>query len=134
MFGEWDDDEWCQFDNYMINNLQTYLEHGLLKSQFVNLKIRKLSAETCHEFIEWCGLLGSASINDKLKPNSRMYKPELYADFIEENPDFAPKSKFTISRIKFYQWIKAFSLFYYKVEATESKDIGGRYFTFKIND
>ena len=50
----------------------TYLEHDLLKSQFVNLKIRLLIAETGHEFIEWCGLLGSTSINDKLKPNSRI--------------------------------------------------------------
>ena len=31
--------------------------HGLIKSEFVNLKIRRLSAETCHEFIEWCGIV-----------------------------------------------------------------------------
>ena len=42
MFGDWKDDEWCQFDNYMIECLQLYLERGLLESDFVNLKIRKL--------------------------------------------------------------------------------------------
>jgi len=67
MFGDWNDEEWCQFDNYMIQCLQLYLEKGLMKSEFVNLKIRKLSAETCHEFIEWCGVIGDNPIHDKLK-------------------------------------------------------------------
>ena len=39
MFGEWDDEEWCQFDNYMIQNLQLYLGYGLLKSHSVNQKL-----------------------------------------------------------------------------------------------
>ncbi len=55
MFGDWNDDDWCEFDNYMIGCLTNYLKTGLVKSKFVNLKIRQLSAETCHEFIEWCG-------------------------------------------------------------------------------
>ena len=46
--------------------LQLYLRHGLIKSDFVNLKIRKLSLETCHEFIEWCGVVGGIP-NEKLK-------------------------------------------------------------------
>ena len=57
MFGDWDDDEWCQFDNYMIQNLQLYLNKGLIKSASVNQKIRNLWADTSHEFIEWCGLI-----------------------------------------------------------------------------
>ena len=85
-------------------------------------------------FIEWCGLIGDGGINDKLKPNTRIYKPDLYTDFIEDNPDFAPKSRFTVSRIKFYQWIKAFCLFYYKADAQEGKDLGGRFFYFEKND
>ena len=27
-FGDWDDDEWCVFDNYMIECLQLYLNEG----------------------------------------------------------------------------------------------------------
>ena len=38
MFGEWDDNEWCQFDNFMIKCVQLYFDKGLLKSDFVNLK------------------------------------------------------------------------------------------------
>ena len=29
MFGDWNDDEWCQFDNYMIQCIQLYLKQGL---------------------------------------------------------------------------------------------------------
>ena len=134
MFGEWDDTEWCQFDNYMITNLRLYLNKGLLKSQFVNLKIRKLSAETCHEFIEWCGLIGNSPPNDYLKPNVRIFKQDLYEDFISENPDFAPKSKFTISRIKFWSWVRSYSIFKYGVEYTEGRNMSGRYVEFKTKE
>jgi len=134
MFGEWDDNEWCQFDNYMIQNLQVYLNKGLLKSQFVNLKIRKLSAETCHEFIEWCGLINGSQPNEMLKPNTRIFKQDLYDDFINEHPDFAPKSKFTISRIKFWGWIRSYSVFKFGKEFEEGRNINGRYIEFKTDD
>jgi|TARA_R110002111_G_scaffold5351_10_gene26552 hypothetical protein len=134
MFGEWDDNEWCQFDNYMMSNLQLYLDKGLIKGNFVNKKIKDLSGETSHEFIEWCGLVGNSQPNDKLKPNQRVYKTELYDDFVEEYPDNAPKSKFTVARRTFYSWIKAYSLYKFDVELTENKDLGGRYFIFGSND
>jgi hypothetical protein len=54
-FADWNEDEWCLFDNYMTSCLQDYLSTGLMRSKFVNLKIRQLSAATSHDFIEWCG-------------------------------------------------------------------------------
>jgi len=134
MFGDWDDEEWCQFDNYMINCLQGYLETGLLKSDFVNLKIRKFSAETCHEFVEWCGLLKNSIENTKLRPNNRIYKTDLYNDFVEENPDFAPKSKFTVSRVVFQNWLNTYSLFKYNEHAQQGRDLGGRWILFPQYD
>lgn len=130
MFGDWKDDEWCQFDNYMIECLQLYLERGLLESDFVNLKIRKLSAETCHEFIEWCGVIGDNPIHDKLKPNIQIYKQELYFDFIEDNPDFAPKSKMTVSRMRFTKWLLAFGNYKFDTEPEQGRDAGGRWIKF----
>ena len=122
MFGEWNDEEWCQFDNFMIDCLQLYLDKGLIKSEFVNLKIRQLAAETCHEFIEWCGLVDGTSINEKLKTNVRVYKADLYMDFIEDNPDFAPKAKMTVSRIRFYKWLQAYNLYKYDCDPEEGRD------------
>ena len=131
MFGDWDDEEWCQFDNYMINCLQNYLSTGLVKSEFVNSNIRNFTAETCHEFVEWCGILNSSSENTKLRPNNRVYKVELYTDFIEENPDFAPKSRSTISRIGFQKWLNTYCLFKHNTPAEEGRDLGGRWILFR---
>ena len=122
MFGEWNDEEWCQFDNFMIECLQLYLDRGLIKSEFVNLKIRQLAAETCHEFIEWCGLVDGLNENEKLKVNNKIYKHDLYMDFIDDNPDFAPKAKMTVSRIRFYKWLHAYNLYKHDCEPEEGRD------------
>jgi len=131
MFGDWNDEEWCQFDNYMIQCLQLYLEKGLQKSEFVNLKIRRLSAETCHEFIEWCGVIGGATIHEKLKPGGKVSKPELYSDFVEDNPDFAPKAKMTVSRTRFNKWLVAFSQFKYGCDPEEGRTNSVRWIRFR---
>jgi len=131
MFGEWNDDEWCSFDNFMIECLQLYLRSGLVKSEFVNLKIRRLSAETCHEFIEWCGILDDMPPNKMLATNTKIFKQDLYFDFIEDNPDFAPKSKMTVSRTRFYKWLTAYNQFKYKCDPEEGRDSGGRWIVFR---
>ena len=71
MFVEWNDNEWCQFDNYMIKCLQLYLEKGLLKSEFINLKTRTLVADTSHAFIEWCGVLDGKT-HPKLRKDKKV--------------------------------------------------------------
>ena len=127
MFGDWTENDWCSFDNYMIKCLQFYIAEGLQESKFVNLKVRQLSAETSHDFIEWCGLIEGQKGTDELKENDRMWKPYLYANFIEEYPDYAPKSKMSISRIKFYKWLHAYALFKTNKTPEEGKDIKGRW-------
>ena len=37
-------------------------------------------------------------------------------DFIQDNPDFAPKAKRTISRIEFYKWLVYFGNFDDKIK------------------
>jgi len=133
-FGDWDDDEWCNFDNYMIGCLQLYLRKGLIRSKFVNLKIRQLSAETSHDFIEWCGLLDGGTQNEKLVPDIKIYKNELYFDFINEYPDYGPKAKMTISRTRFYKWLYAFCVFNWSVQPEEGKDMTGRWIMIKQKD
>lgn len=131
MFGDWNDDEWCEFDNYMVNCLKGYLNTGLVKSKFVNLKIRQLSAESCHEFIEWCGLVDNQDTNRLLVPEMKIYKNDLYYDFINEYPDFGPKSKLTISRTRFYKWLISYGLFKEGVIPEEGRDMTGRWIIFK---
>jgi hypothetical protein len=127
MFGDWNDDDWCEFDNYMIGCLKDYLRTGLVKSKFVNLKIRQLSAETAHDFIEWCGLVEGQERNQMLVTGQRLYKNELYLDFINEYPDYGPKAKLTISRTRFYKWLVAYGLYKEGITPEEGRDISGRW-------
>ena len=131
MFGDWDEDMWCEFDNYMISCLQLYLEKGLMQSVFVNLKVRQLSAETSHDFIEWCGLVTGHEPNDLLKPNIQLRKQDLYFNFIEENPDYGPKAKMTISRTRFYKWLTAYAVFKQGVPPEEGRDAMGKWIRFR---
>jgi hypothetical protein len=134
MFGDWDDDDWCEFDNYMIRCLKGFLKTGLVKSKFVNLKIRQLSAETCHEFIEWCGLVDNQERNINLDSNVKLYKNELYYNFIEEYPDYGPKAKMTISRTKFYKWLVSYAIFKEGIPPEEGRDMNGRWIIIKKNN
>jgi hypothetical protein len=127
MFSDWNDDDWCEFDNYMVNNLKSYLDTGLVKSRFVNLKIRQLSAETCHDFIEWCGLTDNTGRDIILQSGVRLYKNDLYFDFINEYPDYGPKSKMTISRTRFYKWLISYAMYKEGVMPEEGRDQMGRW-------
>lgn len=131
MFGDWNDDDWCEFDNYMIECLTDYLRTGLVKSKFVNLKIRQLSAETCHEFIEWCGLVDSSERNIMLQTDTRLYKNELYSNFIDEYPDYGPRGRMSISRTKFYKWLIAYAIYKEGTMPEEDRDQQGRWIIIK---
>jgi hypothetical protein len=125
MFDDWNDEEWCQFDSYMLRCLSRYLKTGLVKSSFVNLKIRKLSAETSHEFIEWCCLVDSnkpSEIFAFFDIGNRVYKHELYDDFVSDYPDFAPKSKMSISRTRFSKWVNSYCVFKTGIQPEEGRD------------
>lgn len=134
MFGDWNDTEWCQFDNYMIQNLQLYLREGLVKSEFLNLKIRQLSAETSHDFIEWCGLIEGDFKNTLLEVNHKRYKVALYLEFIEEYSDYATNGKMAISRNRFYKWLVAYNNYKYGCIPEQDRDRGGRWIRFRTKD
>ncbi len=133
-FGDWNDDEWCAFDNYMINCLQGYLNTGLVQSKFVNLKKRQLSAETCHDFIEWCGLINGSEPSDVLRTDVRISLQNAYIDFIEHYPDYGPKAKLTISRIRFNKWMVAYAVFKTGSSPEEGRDHSGKWMRLKRAD
>ena len=126
-FADWNDEDWCLFDNYMVACLQGYLKTGLVKSSFVNLQVRQLSAETSHDFIEWCGLIEGTPKNSHLEIGIKLMKQDLYYEFIQEYPDYAPKAKMTISRTRFYKWLTAYAVFATGVTPEEGRDPSGRW-------
>jgi len=132
MFGDWNDEDWCEFDNYMIGCLTNYIKTGLVKSKFVNLKIRQLSAETCHEFIEWCGLVDTHQNREvMLQMDTRLYKNELYSNFVDEYPDYGPRGRMSVSRTKFYKWLIAFGIYKVGSMPQEDRDQQGRWIIIK---
>jgi DNA-binding transcriptional MerR regulator len=131
MFGDWNDDDWREFDNYMIGCLRDYLKTGLVKTNFVNLKVRQLSAETCHEFIEWCGLVEGQDKTNILETGVRLYKNDLYFNFVDEHPDYGARGRMSISRTKFYKWLISYALFKEGVQPEEGRDHLGRWIIIK---
>lgn len=51
---DWNQDEWNAFFCYMISNIQKYFENGLLKSELKTGKTKKLIANTCEDFYDFC--------------------------------------------------------------------------------
>jgi hypothetical protein len=100
----------------------------------VNLKIRQLSAETSHDFIEWCGLINGSESNPLLQRDTKINLSSAYLDFIEQYPDYGPKAKLTISRIRFNKWMSAFATFKSGASPQEGRDNTGRWMRIKRED
>ena len=133
-FGDWDDDDWCEFDNYMIRCLKYYLFYGLITSKSVNQNIRNLIANTSHEFVEWLGLTDTNVGTCPIQLNYRLYMNDLYENFVDNYPDYGRTGKLSISRIKFYRCVIAYAIFKTGVEPTKdnnSRDQRGKFIIIK---
>lgn len=130
-FDDWDEDEWCYFDNYMIGCLQDYLNTGLVKSAFVNLETRLLEQATNHEFIEWCGLVEGIEGSYSLMVDQRIRLQDAYYDFVNEYPDYAPNSRRSVSRAQFYKWVKLYAIFSTGIKPDVGRDPVGRWIIIK---
>lgn len=129
-FEDWDRDEWCLFDSYMVNCLSSYMRTGLIKSDFVNLKARSLEASTCHDFIEWCGILSDED-NPMLMTDTKLLGNELYNHFILDYPDYGARAKLSISRTTFYKWLMAYGSFLTGITPDKGKDKFGQWIIIK---
>lgn len=126
LFDKWPDTEWAGFDNYMLKCLEAFLQHGLVASEHVNLKLRKLIAATCQEFVEFAG--------EEIPVNEELEKKDIFGRFIEEYPDFAKMRQRT-----FTGWLREYAKYKGYVElskdkGTERRAHGVDYFTFKTSE
>ena len=58
---------------------------------------------------------------------AKLYKHDVYLDFVQEYPDYAPKAKQSISRTKFYKWLVAYCMHKYGLAPEEGRDSSGRW-------
>jgi hypothetical protein len=99
LFDDWSNDEWCKFDNFMIQCIQYYLEFGLQKQVHKNLEVRKYIGETCQDFYDW-------TQDGAIQPEIRYYNNETFNKFTSEFPDHLKNNL----RIKtFKKWVKTYA-------------------------
>ena len=122
LFTGWSDEEWNNFDNYMIQNLQFYLSSGLSRSEFKNLATRKFIAETSGDFWEWC----TGTDNYMTRLNAVSLGQELYNDFSMQYPDWGQYGKYKISHNKFYRWIDCYGDFAFGTKPNISRNALGK--------
>jgi len=82
-FTDWNVNEWNCFFSYMVGNIQKYFKHGLIYSELKTGKTKKLIANTCEDFYDFCE-------NEFLwKPDHFYTTKEImqsYADGVREMP------------------------------------------------
>lgn len=63
----------------------------------------------------------------KLQFNCKIQMQDCYYDFISEYPDYAPKSKMTISRTKFNKWMVAYGKYIAGTNIKEGRNAQGKF-------
>ena len=51
LFDDWNTDDWISFDNFMVYNLQNYLQFGLMSAPLENASRKRYTQDTCTEFV-----------------------------------------------------------------------------------
>jgi hypothetical protein len=97
MFDDWNDADWVQFDNYMIQCCQLYLASGLIEQELVNLPEKRLMAETNSDFLKFMADFDFDTIS----------KSELYSNFIGEFDEYAGHKYFT--KQLFSKWVAVYA-------------------------
>jgi len=131
MFGEWDDEEWCAFDNYMITCLQIYMKHGLIKANFKNQKLKAFMVGTNNDFAYWCGLGEGRDENSMLGKGRKIYINYLFLDFLEACPDAKRFGSRPISNTKFGKFLDAYAKFKYGCKPEIGRDAPGNWIQFR---
>lgn len=131
LFSDWDVEEWNRFDNYMISCIQLYLNDGLVKTQFKNIKARKLIADTSFDFYEWAN--GADNINMRTA-GIRLQAKDLYEAFTNDYKDYGRYGKYTLPEQKFNTWLQKWAVFRFKNEAQTGRSATGKWIQFNTPD
>jgi acetolactate synthase small subunit len=131
LFDDWDETEWCAFDNYMVQNLMKFLDRGLVEVKSSNTDLKRLSSETCHEFIEWLGLINKASRSDIIKENVRILTMDLYYDFLNSGAGYTQKGPDSLSNIAFNKWLVSYKNYEKKYDVQIEKGSQGKWMMLK---
>jgi hypothetical protein len=121
LFDEWNKDEWAHFDNYMLSNLQMYLQNGLVRSVSINADAKRFIQNTCKEFYDF--------VHDgNISLDVRHYNKSSIESFQADTNGFKD-----IDSRKYLKWVQAYAT-YKGYKFTKNKDQHGRYFEITKQD
>ncbi|WP_158797666.1 BT4734/BF3469 family protein [Pedobacter sp. L105] len=115
LFDSWAADEWIKFDNYMVANLQEFLNHGLSTTLSINAAAKRFIQSTSKDFYDWCE-------DGNLAAGIRIYNSEIIEKFLLEY-----KSYKSMHNRTFIKWIGEYAI-YKGLESNKDRDHRGRYF------
>jgi len=118
LFDSWNDSDWSDFDNYMVNNLKKFLNKGLSKSVSINGESKRFIQATTKDFFDWVE-------EDNIMMGDRVYNSEVIAKFQNEYKNYKD-----LNTKLFLKWVKEYSI-YKGVEMIKGNDVKGRYFELK---
>lgn len=97
LFDQWDQEQWNLFDNFMLLCCKFYLRRGLIESEFINLNLKKVIANTGFAFVEY--------LSETIKLNKKYNKAEVFDDLCNEHPSYSKwgQRTFTINLRKYYK-------------------------------
>jgi hypothetical protein len=121
LFDEWTKDEWSAFDNYMLSNLQMYLQNGLVRSISINADAKRFIQNTCKEFYDF--------VHDgNISLDVRHYNKASFEAFQADTNGFKD-----LDSRKYIKWVQAYAS-YKGYKFTKNRDQHGRYFELTKQD
>ena len=112
-FNDWDNNEWLAFDNCMMECISTYLKHGVIEAESINLEQRKKIQHTNSDFVDF---MDEKIESGELKTGFDYDKKDLHNEFLEKFPDY-----------KEDRWLKRSANFtkYLRIYASYSRQLMG---------
>ncbi|MBW8334855.1 MAG: hypothetical protein K0M40_22755 [Prolixibacteraceae bacterium] len=106
-FRDWDPEEWLSFDNFMIECLTIYLEHGVIEADPINLDKRKQIQHTNRDVVEF---LDEKIKKGELRSGFDYDKNELHYEFLEKYPEYK-EDKWLKRNANFTKYLKTYAAF-----------------------
>lgn len=109
LFDDWSDNEWNNFDNYIIHCTQYFLENGLVTYDHINIEEKKFLNRVHESFTEWIEEI----VEENIDYNDRFSIEKNQTDFFNEYKTLASSYKNSyklrdFTKNKFTMWIKEY--------------------------
>jgi len=115
LFDEWKSADWIKFDNYMIENIQLYLNKGLTQVVSINADLKRLIQSTSKDFYDFAE-------DGNFPLDVRIRNQEIMTTFTNEY-----KSYQKLNTKTFLKWVNEYCTTK-GYEIDKNKDTMGRYF------